>query len=156
MQFIRSLMQLGGTTRRKRYNGAQLLIACKLFNYFVYVLKKSKNHRPKLTGSGLRLPLHVKFPSPNFFSFISKMRFKASIRNINTFTSKHRNSRPPKGLTDALSGLTASLSSLGKDVWLQLNNEQLRFTVVPEQGSQVWAYVLRPSTWLIWDGLTSV
>ncbi|KAL2039052.1 hypothetical protein N7G274_008101 [Stereocaulon virgatum] len=36
-------------------------------------------------------------------------------------------------------GLTASLSSLGKDVWLQLNNEQLRFTVVPEQGSQVWA-----------------
>ncbi|KAL9130188.1 MAG: hypothetical protein Q9175_007087 [Cornicularia normoerica] len=50
------------------------------------------------------------------------MRFKASIRNINTFTR-----------------LTASLSSLGKDVWLQLNNEQLRFTVVPEQGSQVWA-----------------
>ncbi|CAF9942015.1 MAG: hypothetical protein ALECFALPRED_009452 [Alectoria fallacina] len=50
------------------------------------------------------------------------MRFKASIRNINTFNR-----------------LTASLSSLGKDVWLQLNNEQLRFTVVPEQGSQVWA-----------------
>ncbi|KAM0797669.1 cell cycle checkpoint protein-like protein [Usnea florida] len=50
------------------------------------------------------------------------MRFKASIRNINTFTR-----------------LTASLSSLGKDVWLQLNNDQLRFTVVPEQGSQVWA-----------------
>lgn len=62
---------------------------------------------------------------------LSKMRFKASIKNINTFTR-----------------LTASLSSLGKDVWLQLNNEQLRFTVVPEQGSQVWAYVLRPSTWL--------
>ena len=41
-----------------------------------------------------------------------------------------------------VAGLTASLSSLGKDVWLQLNNEQLRFTVVPEQGSQVWAYGL--------------
>ena len=41
-------------------------------------------------------------------------------------------------------GLTASLSSLGKDVWLQLNNEQLRFTVVPEQGSQVWAYAPYP------------
>ena len=39
-----------------------------------------------------------------------------------------------------LIGLTASLSSLGKDVWLQLTNDQLRFTVVPEQGSQVWAY----------------
>ncbi|KAL2045905.1 hypothetical protein ABVK25_011959 [Lepraria finkii] len=50
------------------------------------------------------------------------MRFKASIRNLCTFAR-----------------LTASLSSLGKDVWLQLNNELLRFTVVPEQGSQVWA-----------------
>jgi len=55
----------------------------------------------------------------------------------------------PVKRTDALFlGLTASLSSLGKDVWLQLNNEQLRFTVVPEQGSQVWAYVLRSSIWL--------
>ncbi|KAL6719698.1 Checkpoint protein hus1 [Lecanora helva] len=50
------------------------------------------------------------------------MRFKASILNINRFSQ-----------------LTASLASLGKDVWLQLNNDQLRFTVVPDRGSQVWA-----------------
>ncbi|KAI9762831.1 MAG: hypothetical protein M4579_000184 [Chaenotheca gracillima] len=50
------------------------------------------------------------------------MRFKTSIRNISTFAK-----------------LTASLSSLGKVAWLRLDNEQVRFTIIPEQGTQVWA-----------------
>ncbi|MCJ1286553.1 hypothetical protein MMC26_005899 [Xylographa opegraphella] len=47
------------------------------------------------------------------------MRFKSSIRNVGTFTK-----------------LTASLNSLGKVAWIRLDNEQMRCTVIPEQGSQ--------------------
>ncbi|MCJ1420369.1 hypothetical protein MMC32_006726 [Xylographa parallela] len=50
------------------------------------------------------------------------MRFKSSIRNISTFIK-----------------LTASLNSLGKVAWIRLDNDQIRCTVIPEQGSQVWA-----------------
>ncbi|MCJ1472884.1 hypothetical protein MMC13_001533 [Lambiella insularis] len=50
------------------------------------------------------------------------MRFKSSIRNVNTFIK-----------------LTASLNSLGKVAWIRLDNDQMRCTVIPEQGSQVWA-----------------
>ena len=77
---------------------------------------------------------------PNQSLHVYNMRFKASIRNISTFTSPFRNRCICQDALIHVPGLTASLSSLGKDVWLQLNNEQLRFTVVPEQGSQVWAY----------------
>lgn len=34
---------------------------------------------------------------------------------------------------------TASLLSLGKTAWVRLDNEQVRFTVMPEKGTQVWA-----------------
>jgi hypothetical protein len=49
-----------------------------------------------------------------------------------------------KGLQDArklmmMTELAASLSSLGKIAWFRLDNDQVRFTVIPEQGSQVWA-----------------
>lgn len=52
------------------------------------------------------------------------MRFKASITNIGTFSK-----------------LTSSLSLLGKVVWIRLDDDQVRFTVIPEQGpgTQVWA-----------------
>jgi hypothetical protein len=38
--------------------------------------------------------------------------------------------------------LTASLSSLGKVAWVRLDNDNVRFTIIPETGTQVWAYVL--------------
>ncbi|MCJ1248267.1 hypothetical protein MMC30_005484 [Trapelia coarctata] len=59
------------------------------------------------------------------------MRFKSSIRNVNTFIK-----------------LTASLNSLNKIAWVRLDNDQFRCTVIPEQGSQVWAVL---STETIFD-----
>ncbi|KAH7377958.1 cell cycle checkpoint protein-like protein [Cadophora sp. MPI-SDFR-AT-0126] len=50
------------------------------------------------------------------------MRFKTSVRNIQTFTK-----------------LTASLSSLGKVAWARLDDDAVRFTIIPETGTQVWA-----------------
>ncbi|KAF2084704.1 Hus1-like protein [Saccharata proteae CBS 121410] len=50
------------------------------------------------------------------------MRFKASIQNITTFTK-----------------FTASLASLGPVAWVRLNEDEARFTIIPEQGTQVWA-----------------
>ncbi|KAK2628698.1 hypothetical protein QTJ16_001801 [Diplocarpon rosae] len=50
------------------------------------------------------------------------MRFKTSVRNIQTFTK-----------------LTASLSSLGKVAWVRLDDDAVRFTIIPETGTQVWA-----------------
>ncbi|TVY60870.1 Checkpoint protein hus1, partial [Lachnellula suecica] len=50
------------------------------------------------------------------------MRFKTSVRNIQTFSK-----------------LTASLSSLGKVAWVRLDDETVRFTIIPETGTQVWA-----------------
>ncbi|MCJ1345369.1 hypothetical protein MMC31_003576, partial [Peltigera leucophlebia] len=45
------------------------------------------------------------------------MRFRASIKEIGTFSK-----------------LTASLLQLGRVVWIRLDDEQVRFTVLPEQG----------------------
>ncbi|MCJ1238473.1 hypothetical protein MMC14_006462 [Varicellaria rhodocarpa] len=50
------------------------------------------------------------------------MRFKASVKNINTFIK-----------------LVWCLSNLGKVAWVRLDNDQVRFTIIPEQGTQVWA-----------------
>ncbi|KAF2119153.1 checkpoint protein Hus1/Mec3 [Lophiotrema nucula] len=50
------------------------------------------------------------------------MRFKASIQNITTFTK-----------------FTASLNSLGPLAWVKLSDDQVCFTIIPEQGTQVWA-----------------
>ncbi|KAH0030348.1 Hus1-like protein, partial [Aureobasidium melanogenum] len=50
------------------------------------------------------------------------MRFRADIKNNNVFTK-----------------LTASLASLGPVAWVKLSNEDVRFTVIPDQGSSVWA-----------------
>ncbi|KAK5132496.1 hypothetical protein LTR08_009042 [Meristemomyces frigidus] len=56
------------------------------------------------------------------------MRFRAEIHNITTFTS-----------------LAASLATLGHITWLRLSAHDVRFTVIPETGSQVWS-VLAPET----------
>ncbi|EKG21080.1 Hus1-like protein [Macrophomina phaseolina MS6] len=53
------------------------------------------------------------------------MRFKASIQNISTFAK-----------------LTASLASLGPVAWVRLNEDEVRFTIIPEQGTQVWAVLV--------------
>ncbi|KAJ5757364.1 uncharacterized protein N7511_006058 [Penicillium nucicola] len=37
--------------------------------------------------------------------------------------------------------LTASLSSLGKVCWMRLEHEVIRFTIIPDQGTQVWATI---------------
>jgi HUS1 checkpoint protein len=35
--------------------------------------------------------------------------------------------------------LTASLQSLGPLAWVKLSDEHVCFTIIPEQGTQVWA-----------------
>ncbi|KAI9934033.1 hypothetical protein AWENTII_000394 [Aspergillus wentii] len=50
------------------------------------------------------------------------MRFRSQLTNIVTFTK-----------------LTASLSSLGKVCWMRLEDGVVRFTIIPDQGTQVWA-----------------
>ncbi|PGH12756.1 hypothetical protein AJ80_06580 [Polytolypa hystricis UAMH7299] len=50
------------------------------------------------------------------------MRFKSQLTNISTFAK-----------------FTASLSSLGKICWVRLEDEAVRFTIIPDQGTQVWA-----------------
>ncbi|KAI9669852.1 MAG: hypothetical protein M1817_004593 [Caeruleum heppii] len=71
------------------------------------------------------------------------MRFKTSIRNISTFTSTYASSVSRQASVCLTLGrpseFAASLSSLGKVAWVRLDNEQVRFTIIPEQGTQVWA-----------------
>lgn len=50
------------------------------------------------------------------------MRFKSSIPEVNTFIK-----------------VVASLNQLGSITWMRIDDENVRFTVIPEQGSQVWA-----------------
>ncbi|KAI1762695.1 Hus1-like protein [Hypoxylon sp. FL1150] len=50
------------------------------------------------------------------------MRFKSSLKNVRTFSK-----------------LVAALSSLEKIAWLRLDDDNVRFTVIPDTGSQVWA-----------------
>ncbi|KAL2007364.1 hypothetical protein VTN00DRAFT_8802 [Thermoascus crustaceus] len=50
------------------------------------------------------------------------MRFRSHLSNISTFAK-----------------FTASLSSLGKICWMRLEDEVVRFTIIPDQGTQVWA-----------------
>ncbi|KAK4159344.1 hypothetical protein QBC43DRAFT_130157 [Cladorrhinum sp. PSN259] len=50
------------------------------------------------------------------------MRFKTDLKNIRTFSK-----------------LTAALNSLEKIAWVRLDDDSVRFTVIPDTGSQVWA-----------------
>lgn len=40
-----------------------------------------------------------------------------------------------------LTELAAALNSLEKIAWVRLDDDSVRFTVIPDTGSQVWAYV---------------
>lgn len=50
------------------------------------------------------------------------MRFRAGIQNIHTFTK-----------------FISSLASLGNIAWVRLDENNLRFTVIPDHGTQVWS-----------------
>ncbi|OAA66967.1 cell cycle checkpoint protein [Niveomyces insectorum RCEF 264] len=50
------------------------------------------------------------------------MKFKAELRNIRTFSK-----------------LVAALNALDKIVWIRLEDDVVRFIVVPDRGSQVWS-----------------
>ncbi|KAI1376473.1 Hus1-like protein [Hypoxylon crocopeplum] len=50
------------------------------------------------------------------------MRFKSNLKNARTFSK-----------------LVAALQSLEKIAWVRLDDETVRFTVIPDTGSQVWA-----------------
>ncbi|KAJ5768967.1 hypothetical protein N7520_003526 [Penicillium odoratum] len=52
------------------------------------------------------------------------MRFRASLKNTSVFTK-----------------LTASLSSLGKICWMRVEQDVVRFTIIPERGTQVWSQI---------------
>ena len=56
------------------------------------------------------------------------MRFNANIHNVHTFTK-----------------FTASLATLGHIAWVRLDDKDVRFTVIPEKGTQVWS-VITPET----------
>ena len=42
---------------------------------------------------------------------------------------------------ESIAELTAALSSLEKIAWVRLSDDTVRFTVIPDMGSQVWALV---------------
>lgn len=67
------------------------------------------------------------------------MRFKASIQNITIFTSIFPTIPRYDKIADNYTELTASLNSLGPLAWVKLSEEQVCFTIIPEQGTQVWA-----------------
>ncbi|CAL5868565.1 uncharacterized protein PFLUO_LOCUS2792 [Penicillium psychrofluorescens] len=52
------------------------------------------------------------------------MRFRTQLVNPLTFSK-----------------LTASLASLGKVCWMRLEYDVIRFTIIPDQGTQVWAQI---------------
>ena len=66
------------------------------------------------------------------------MRFVSPIKNINVFISAQLS--PRGAIADDVLELVASLNLLGKAAWIRLDSEHVRFTVVPDQGTQVWAY----------------
>ncbi|KAJ5352416.1 hypothetical protein N7452_001390 [Penicillium brevicompactum] len=52
------------------------------------------------------------------------MRFRTQLKDSRTFSK-----------------LTASLATLGKVCWMRLEYEVVRFTIIPDQGTQVWASI---------------
>lgn len=102
------------------------------------------------------LPFNATVLDPFLFSirpprFPIIMRFRTELKNIRTFASEF------SFLTDACFcviltvfmdtsnreslELVAALGSLEKIAWLRLSDDTARFTVIPDMGSQVWAYV---------------
>lgn len=65
------------------------------------------------------------------------MRFRTQLKNTKTFSSTLGAVVTRIELTRV--ELAASLSSLGKVCWMRLEYDVVRFTVIPDQGTQVWA-----------------
>ena len=73
------------------------------------------------------------------------MRFKTEIKNVRTFSSQFAcRQSEPYGTANPGQGLIAALNSLEKIAWIRLDDETVRFTVIPDTGSQVWACVAPP------------
>lgn len=75
------------------------------------------------------------------------MRFRTELKNIRTLSSEYTLSilshvipRGPRA-DESHTELTAALSSLEKIAWVRLSDDTVRFTVIPDMGSQVWASV---------------
>ncbi len=67
------------------------------------------------------------------------MRFKSQIRNVGTFASMVHRPLYIEAVADRSTEFCASLSSLGPIAWCRLTDDDIRFTVLPEKGSQVWS-----------------
>lgn len=71
------------------------------------------------------------------------MRFRTQLINVSTFASNNN----PEHLfpTESVQAdqdileLAASLNSLGKICWMRLERDTIHFTIIPDQGTQVWA-----------------
>jgi hypothetical protein len=82
------------------------------------------------------------------------MRFKTSIRNISTFTSQSPSILLFGGVNRQFLELTSCLTSIGKIAWLRLDEDEIRFTLMPEQGVQVFAYA-SPALHISYNQLTT-
>jgi HUS1 checkpoint protein len=69
----------------------------------------------------------------------ANMRFRSHVHNVGTFASKSRWVGWWNHSVTGLAEFCASLSSLGPIAWCRLTDDDIRFTVLPEKGSQVWS-----------------
>ena len=69
------------------------------------------------------------------------MRFRSQLSDIGTFASEfYQSIRPNIAINHCVSTeFIASLSSLGKICWMRLEESVVRFTIIPDQGTQAWA-----------------
>jgi hypothetical protein len=89
------------------------------------------------------------------------MRFRTELKNIRTFASEFSQvgvmeapaflsvlslffQKAPASTAKYANGpflteFTAALSTLEKIAWVRLSDDTVRFTVIPDMGSQVWA-----------------
>lgn len=70
------------------------------------------------------------------------MRFRTQLKNTRTFSSQSSTILNPQlSLKLTTPEITASLSSLGKTCWMRLEADVVRFTIIPDQGTQVWSQI---------------
>ena len=62
-----------------------------------------------------------------------------SVDSKHQHVHKYKQSDPVHCYRSSCIELTASLNSLGPLAWVKLSEEQVCFTIIPEQGTQVWA-----------------
>ncbi|KAI4127600.1 MAG: hypothetical protein LQ347_004536, partial [Umbilicaria vellea] len=67
------------------------------------------------------------------------MYYRDHQKGAEAFMRRGRVADPQDGGLKIVTKFTASLSSLNKIAWVRLDNDQVRFTIIPDQGTQVWA-----------------